>query len=338
MGSWVILSDVSIGETLAEARRRAGLTIAEVSTRTRIRQTLIRDIEHDEFDGCGGDFYARGHIRAIAAAVGADPEALIGEYDAAHPAGRPVTLDDLPGPSPAPRGRGQRRGSCLIAVMMVVGIAVVGFVAIRLTPGGGSPRLSASASSSPAPSRTRAPSPGASAPARSPAPSQRQQPSPARSAPRSVPPPVPVTQLTPVSAAAFGPSGTSDGDNPQNAGLALSGDPATPWHTDWYTTARFGNLQAGTGLLVDLGRTVTATGVTIRLGDAPGADLQVRAGTAPAGLRVVASAAGAGGTVRLRLAARPRVRYLLIWFTLLPPDGSGTYQADISGVRVAAVK
>jgi hypothetical protein len=25
------------------------------------------------------------------------------------------------------------------------------------------------------------------------------------------------------------------------------------WHADWYTTARFGNLYPGTGLLVDMG-------------------------------------------------------------------------------------
>jgi hypothetical protein len=145
-----------------------------------------------------------------------------------------------------------------------------------------------------------------------------------------------VTELTPVGAAAFGPGGTSDGDNPQGASLALSGDPATPWRTDWYTTARFGNLEAGTGLLLDLGRTVTAASVSIRLGNIPGADLQVRAGTALADLHAVASAADAGGAVRLRLASHPHARYVLIWFTLLPPDAAGTYQADVSSVTVTA--
>jgi cytoskeletal protein RodZ len=36
---------VSIGEALAEARCRAGLTVAQVSQRTRIRQTIIQGIE-----------------------------------------------------------------------------------------------------------------------------------------------------------------------------------------------------------------------------------------------------------------------------------------------------
>ena len=62
---------MSIGEALAEARGRAGLTVAEVSQRTRIRETIIRGIERDDYAACGGDFYARGNIRSIANAVGA---------------------------------------------------------------------------------------------------------------------------------------------------------------------------------------------------------------------------------------------------------------------------
>ena len=73
-----------IGETLAQARQQAGLTVAQVSARTRIRETIIRGIEDDDYSACGGDFYARGHIRAIARVIGTDSEPLIREYDAAH--------------------------------------------------------------------------------------------------------------------------------------------------------------------------------------------------------------------------------------------------------------
>jgi cytoskeletal protein RodZ len=79
---------VSIGEGLAQARRRAGLTVTQVSEQTCIRETIISGIERDDYSGCGGDFYTRGHIRAIAKAVGTDPVPLIGVYDAAHPEDR----------------------------------------------------------------------------------------------------------------------------------------------------------------------------------------------------------------------------------------------------------
>ena len=68
---------VPIGETLTVARQRAGLSVAQVSQRTRIRETIIRGIEDDDYSACGGDFYARGHIRAIAKVVGTDSEPLI---------------------------------------------------------------------------------------------------------------------------------------------------------------------------------------------------------------------------------------------------------------------
>ena len=326
---------MSIGGTLAEARQQAGLTVAEVSTRTRIGQGLIHAIEQDEFGACGGDFYARGHIRAIATAIGADPQPLVSEYDAEHPYGSPATLEELLKRQPprTPRGprrdRGWGRRRWLVPAVYLFWLAGIGFVAIELTsgPGGSQPPVAGSSS------HTAAQTPAAS---HSPQPSPR---SASASSPASPPPvatAVPLTSLKPVSAAAFGPNGTSDGDNSQNASLALSGDPATPWHTSWYTTAHFGNLQTGTGLLLDLGRTVTATSVTIRLGSAQGADLQVRAGTTPGDLHVVARAAGAGGPVRLSLASHPHLRYMLIWFTRLPPDAAGTYQAYISNVTVTA--
>ena len=326
---------MSIGGTLAEARQQAGLTVAEVSTRTRIGQGLIHAIEQDEFGACGGDFYARGHIRAIATAIGADPQPLVSEYDAEHPYGSPATLEELLKRQPprTPRGprrdRGWGRRRWLVPAVYLFWLAGIGFVAIELTsgPGGSQPPVAGSSS------HTAAQTPAAS---HSPQPSPR---SASASSPASPPPvatAVPLTSLKPVSAAAFGPNGTSDGDNSQNASLALSGDPATPWHTSWYTTAHFGNLQTGTGLLLDLGRTVTATSVTIRLGSAQGADLQVRAGTTLGSLHVVARAADAGGPVRLSLASHPHLRYMLIWFTRLPPDAAGTYQAYISNVTVTA--
>ncbi len=97
---------MSIGETLAQARRWSGLSVTEVSQRTRIRETLVKDIERDDYSACGGDFYARGHIRAIARVVGADPEPLIEEYDATHRAPNAQLEDTVPQPVTPGRARG----------------------------------------------------------------------------------------------------------------------------------------------------------------------------------------------------------------------------------------
>lgn len=73
---------MSIGQALSSARLDAGLTIDDISAKTRLRATVIRAIEADDFSLCGGDFYARGHIRTLAGLVGLDPVPLLAEYDA----------------------------------------------------------------------------------------------------------------------------------------------------------------------------------------------------------------------------------------------------------------
>jgi len=86
---------MSIGDALASGRHQAGLTITQVSQRTCIRETIIRGIERGDFSGCGGDFYARGHIRSIAGAVGVNPEPLIEEYDATMGAPQAISAADV---------------------------------------------------------------------------------------------------------------------------------------------------------------------------------------------------------------------------------------------------
>jgi hypothetical protein len=85
-----------------------------------------------------------------------------------------------------------------------------------------------------------------------------------------------------------------------------------------------------------MGRPVTITAAQITLGGIPGAALQLRAGDVPvlADLREVASAADAGGVVRPWFTAAAHARYLLIWFTSLPPNTSGTFQASIYNVSL----
>ncbi|MGA8209302.1 MAG: helix-turn-helix transcriptional regulator, partial [Nocardioidaceae bacterium] len=78
-----------IGAELAEARNRVGLSVDELAERTRIRPHVIEAIESDDFAPCGGDFYARGHLRTLARVLGRDPGALLARYDAHH-AGEPV--------------------------------------------------------------------------------------------------------------------------------------------------------------------------------------------------------------------------------------------------------
>jgi len=53
-----------------------------------------------------------------------------------------------------------------------------------------------------------------------------------------------------------------------------------------------------------------------------------------AGLPAVAGATNASGVVSLRLTAPAHGRYVLIWFTSLPPDTSGSFEASVYEVRL----
>ncbi len=128
---------MSIGESLADARRQAGLTVFQVSQQTRIRESIIRDIEQGDFSACGGDFYARGHIRSIAGAVGTDPAPLISEYDADHGPPHAMRAADVFEPSRPIKIR-ERRSPSLTMIMVVVLLAIIGFSAYHLATRGGS--------------------------------------------------------------------------------------------------------------------------------------------------------------------------------------------------------
>jgi cytoskeletal protein RodZ len=134
---------VSVGDALAQARSQAGLTIAQVSQRTRIRETIIRGIERGDFSGCGGDFYARGHIRSIARVVGLDPEDLIREYDATHGAPHEMTAADVFMPT-APIRLRERRSPNWSVLMVLVLALVLGYGVYRLVTHGSPARPVAS--------------------------------------------------------------------------------------------------------------------------------------------------------------------------------------------------
>ena len=75
---------MSLGEFLQGERESAGLSIDELAERTSIRAGLLREIEKNNFVHCGGDTYARGHLRNIAPIISVDAQTLIDLYNNEH--------------------------------------------------------------------------------------------------------------------------------------------------------------------------------------------------------------------------------------------------------------
>jgi hypothetical protein len=229
-------------------------------------------------------------------------------------------------PEPADGPKPDRRWTAAMAVLVALFVAMASF---DLISGG------VASADRPSASRTAAASGTASARSATPVPSRD-----ASSTPGPAPRPVAVRLLTIASAAAYGPDGTSDGDHPDLAPGVINGGDGQPWHSSWYASPEFGNLQSGTGLLLDMGETVKLSRVQLVLGSPVGTDVRVQVGDASLAeeLPVAASAFDAGGTVQLRLAEAASGRYVLIWFTRLPPDSPGKYQVSVYGVTVYGTK
>jgi cytoskeletal protein RodZ len=150
----------SVGQALQQARNDARLTIDEVSTSTRVRVPIVQAIEADDFSRCGGDVYARGHIRTLAREVGIDPEPLVAQYDAEH-GGRPRPTAAPAALFEAERIRPERRRPNWTAAMVAAIVAVVGFVGFTLVGGGDDPAGKSTAEETPSskPSKPSKPDP-----------------------------------------------------------------------------------------------------------------------------------------------------------------------------------
>ncbi|MBS2938305.1 helix-turn-helix domain-containing protein [Nocardioides sp. J2M5] len=121
--------DPVIGPELAAARTRIGLTVDQLAERTRIRPHVIEAVEVDDFEPCGGDFYARGHLRTLARVLGVDVAPLLASYDEryAHAPINPRRVFEAElatGANGSIRGtRGGPNWSVLVAVVMALVLA-----------------------------------------------------------------------------------------------------------------------------------------------------------------------------------------------------------------------
>ena len=75
---------MTLGEFLQKAREDAGFSVDELAHIVNLRPGLIRAMESNDFLPCGGDTYARGHIRNIAQATGINAQELLAMYEAEH--------------------------------------------------------------------------------------------------------------------------------------------------------------------------------------------------------------------------------------------------------------
>lgn len=136
--------DPVIGPDLAAARTRVALSVDELAERTRIRPHVIESIEVDDFTPCGGDFYARGHIRTLARVLGKDPVPMLEVFDARY-AKAPVNARKVFEAELATGMGGQMRrpygGASWTGLIATVLVLVLVWAMVRLFAGDPNPML-----------------------------------------------------------------------------------------------------------------------------------------------------------------------------------------------------
>ena len=133
----------------------------------------------------------------------------------------------------------------------------------------------------------------------------------------------------------FDPEGDGS-ENPDQVRNAVDGIPTTAWATQIYRHADFTGAKKGVGLLLDLGALTSLNTVTVGF-SAPGAHVELRVSpdtpSDATSMRTVAAADKGALVATLTPTPGTTARYVLVWITLLPQDGSG-YRVGISELRI----
>ena len=188
-------------------------------------------------------------------------------------------------------------------------LVVVAITAFMLWPGGGSPK--------------GRPHPGRSTPLTS------------------------VTQLQPARAQGFDPLTTPAADptneESQDAKYAIDGSMSTDWSSQWYASPEFGHLKTGSGLMIDMGKQVRFSTVTVTFNAEQGAQVKLLVGNSNDrseqnldSMTTVASADNPTGAYTFHITSQATGRYLVVWFTRLPPQSgsTGKYEAQVFNVAI----
>ena len=131
---------MALGEFLRKAREDAGFSVDELAHLVNLRPGLIKAMESNDFLPCGGDTYARGHIRNIAQIVRCNPQELLEMYDAEHAVDSRSIHSQLVDNNAAAIRRENRKlswkvlVSASLSIVVLIGVAQFALSAIETEP------------------------------------------------------------------------------------------------------------------------------------------------------------------------------------------------------------
>lgn len=153
---------MSLGSLIAKARKDAGLSLEDLAAKTNIRMSVLSEIEKDNFSQCGGETYARGHVRNIASLLKADQKEFIRLYEEEQ-GGETRSMKDLLIENSVMRLPAEARKVSwkVLVIISVASLFVVGIAQVVISNINTNDVLSANPTASASPSETAAQSPSA---------------------------------------------------------------------------------------------------------------------------------------------------------------------------------
>jgi cytoskeletal protein RodZ len=152
---------MTTGSELRDRRESAGLSIEQLASLTSIRMGLITEMENNKFVQCGGDTYARGHLKNIALRLGLEPNHFVEMYNSEHSMDQRAIHDLLAENNVAAIPREEKTLSwkipALISVLVLIIIGSVQIVMSNQSSEVVAPVVKESASPEPTESETTAP-------------------------------------------------------------------------------------------------------------------------------------------------------------------------------------
>ena len=123
--------------SLQQAREAAGLTVEQISAITNIRAGVIRDLENNSVEICGGIAYARGHVRTIAKAINSktgkainiDADVLVSELEASQSTDSKKIIEKLAENNVADKPKEKRRMKFGTLASISATVLSIGFIA-----------------------------------------------------------------------------------------------------------------------------------------------------------------------------------------------------------------
>jgi transcriptional regulator with XRE-family HTH domain len=123
--------------SLQQAREAAGLSLEQISALTNIRPGVIKDLENNSVELCGGIAYARGHIRSIVSAINqktpksfkVDADFLVAQMEIAQSEDGRKIIDRLAENNVADKPKEKKRMKFRTLASISAAVLSIGFVA-----------------------------------------------------------------------------------------------------------------------------------------------------------------------------------------------------------------